>query len=492
MPLTPPLPLSLLCASCSLTRSGWEDLAERLLDSGAIRIARSASISTRAPLAFTPEAFADPHDRTTGYRSISVPAILAGLDLVLKNHGGIDWKHAIAAAIRCAEQGFIVDTILGDCLQNWSKQTNSESRAALFPDGNIPRTGEPWVQKQILPVLRQIAEGGSDVFYKGNIAQTIARHVQLHGGLLAVRDFSEYRAQTVEPLTVDYRGYDVYTPPPPAGGLTTLQILQTLKHFQLADMKPWGAPYFDLLAQATRLCWQERAMALGDPNFIEIPLNQLLSEQRAMDRALRIQRRDAGTPLPAPPDRPCTANVSIIDSQRNAVSITATQGVYFGSQMVIPGLGLVMNHGMSRFDYPPPANHPNLPLPGKRMQHNMAPTMVLKDSQPRFVVGLPGGTRIISVTAQLAIDLIDFGASAQQTVRAPRINAQNDQPIIVSSAVSDGVMDELRALGNDVVRGQIEGPPMEVGGMANALAFDPKTGKLEAASQGSEEFAIVM
>ncbi|HVT26911.1 MAG TPA: gamma-glutamyltransferase, partial [Lacipirellulaceae bacterium] len=342
------------------------------------------------------------------------------------------------------------------------------------------------------PVLHKIAEGGSAAFYQGDIARTIVRHVQSHGGILSERDFSEYRAQDVAPLAIDYRGFDVYTPPPPAGGLTTLQILQTLKHFDIAAMKPWGAPYFDLLAQATRLCWQERVMALGDPDFIEIPLHEMLSEQRAVDRAQRIQCRDAGTPLPSPTDRPCTANVSIIDSQRNAVSITATQGVYFGSQMVIPGLGLVMNHGMSRFDYAPPANHPNLPSPGKRMQHNMAPTMVLKDVQPRFVVGLPGGIRIISVTAQLAIDLIDFGATAQEAVRAPRIDAQNEQPIIVSSAVSDEVMNELRALGNDVARGQLEGPPMEVGGMANALAFDPETGKLQAASQGSGEFAIVV
>ena len=428
----------------------------------------------------------------TGYRSISVPAILAGLDLTLKSHGGIGWAAATAAAIRCAEQGFVVDTILGDCLEKWSAPTDSESRAALFPDGYIPRAGERWVQKQLSPVLHELAASGPDAYYNGEITRAIVRQVQSHGGILSERDFSEYRAQAVEPLTIDYRGYSIYTPPPPAGGLTTLQILQTLKHFEIGAMKAWGAPYFDLLAQATRLCWQERTMALGDPDFIGIPLKELLSEQLALERAQRIKRRDTGTPFVASPDRPCTANVSIIDSHRNAVSITATQGVYFGSQMVIPGLGLVMNHGMSRFDYPPPTDHPNLPLPGKRMQHNMAPTMVLKDGEPRFVVGLPGGVRIISVTAQLAIDLIDFGASAQQAVRAPRIDAQNDQPIIVSSAVSDGVIDELRTLGNDVVRGQLEGPPLEVGGMANALAFEPESGKLEAASQGSEEFAIVI
>jgi gamma-glutamyltranspeptidase/glutathione hydrolase len=181
-----------------------------------------------------------------------------------------------------------------------------------------------------------------------------------------------------------------------------------------------------------------------------------------------------------------------MDSERNVVSITATQGVYFGSKVVIPKIGLLMNHGMSRFDYPPPADHPNAPRPGKRMQHNMAPTIVLKGTQPRYAMGLPGGTKIITVTAQLAINLIDFGVSARQAVFAPRIHTQGDEPIAVSSAVSDAIIDQLKALGHGVVRGQTDGPALEIAGNANVLAYDPATQKLEAASQASEDSAAVI
>src|SRR5262249_20243715 len=146
----------------------------------------------------------------------------------------------------------------------------------------------------------------------------------------------------------------------------------------------------------------------------------------------QIARGELGETRSSPADRPCTANVSVVDRQRNVVSITATQGAYFGSQTVIPGMGLIMNHGMSRFDFPPPSDHPNLPRPGKRMQHNMAPTVVLKDGRPRYVMGLPGGTKIITVTAQLAISLIDFGVSPREAVFAPRMHTQGDEPIGVS------------------------------------------------------------
>src|SRR5689334_1560088 len=177
-----------------------------------------------APLAFTAEAFADPKDRTSGYRSITVPAVLAGLELALKTYGTMGWDRVTAHAIRCAEQGSIVDPTLGQCLMEWNEKTDADSRSAFFPDGTIPRTGEVWVQKQLAQLLRRIAREGPQVFYRGEIAQSILRQIRSHGGILSERDFSEYRAARVEPLGATYRGHTVYTPPPPSGGLTTLQI----------------------------------------------------------------------------------------------------------------------------------------------------------------------------------------------------------------------------------------------------------------------------
>jgi gamma-glutamyltranspeptidase/glutathione hydrolase len=151
-----------------------------------------------------------------------------------------------------------------------------------------------------------------------------------------------------------------------------------------------------------------------------------------------------------------------------------------------------MNHGMSRFDFPPPTDHPNAPRPGKRMQHNMAPAIVLKDGQPRYAMGLPGGTKIIMVTAQLVANLIDFKTSPREAVFAPRIHTQGDEPIAVSSAVTDAVIEQLKKMGHVVTRGQTDGPPLEIAGNANVVAFDPLRQKLDAVSQASEKAALVI
>jgi len=447
---------------------------------------------SRAPLAFTPQAFATAADRTIGYRSITVPAILDGLELTLKSYGTMGWPRVTARAIRCAEEGFVLDQATSGLLDQWATKADSISRAALFPDGTIHRAGGLWIQKALGRLLRRIADEGPEAFYKGDVAQGIVRHVRSHGGILSERDFADYHARRVEAIKVSYRGLDVYTPPPPSGGLTMIQILKTLERFDVAGMTPWSAEYFHLFAQAAKLCWQDRSRALGDPDVIEIPLAELLSEKSAAEKAKQISRGALGPTQAMPADRPCTANVCVMDPYRNVVSITATQGVYFGSGVAIPEIGLLMNHGMSRFDYPPPADHPNAPRPGKRMQHNMAPTIVLKDGQPRYAIGLPGGTKIITVTAQLAIDLIDFGASARQAVFAPRIHTPGDGTIAVSSAVSDAVIDQLAALGHQVVRGQTDGPALEIAGNANVLAYDPAAEKVEAASQASDDSAVVL
>jgi gamma-glutamyltranspeptidase/glutathione hydrolase len=181
-------------------------------------------------------------------------------------------------------------------------------------------------------------------------------------------------------------------------------------------------------------------------------------------------------------------NVVAADAAGNVVSVTATQGYLYGSAVVIDGLGLVMNHGMSRFD--PTANSPNAAAPGKRMVHNMAPAVIVgRDGRAFGAVGLPGGPKIVTVTAQLVVSLIDFAAPPATAVTAGRVHAEADEPVAVSSAVSDQVIEELRALGHTVRRGQnVGGPPNEIGGMANALVIRPDG--VTAASQAGPDAAV--
>ncbi len=482
---------------------------------------------SRAPHAFTPELFKDPTDRTIGYKSISVPAVLAGLDLILKTHGTLTWTDVTKHAIALAETGFPTDEPTARFLQAWTEKTDPESRKHFFPDRNdVPKENEPWIQKDFANLLRVIASDGIAPFYTGDIAKQIVSHIRAQGGILSERDFAEYHATPVAPVTTTYHDHDLYVPPPPAGGITTLQILKVLEHFDIQNLPRWSAEYFHLLAQAIHLCWADRVRALGDPDFINIPIDELLSPNHIQSLAQQVTRV-AAPPRAAkiPQDHmPHTANVTILDTLGNLVSTTATQGMVFGSQVVIPRLGLIMNHGMSRFDYNNPTA-PNFPAPNKRMHHNMAPTLVMapenqqphsspregrgrvrgeaqgqqkpQSSQrinlPRFAFGLPGGTKIITVTAQLAINFIDYQTNPQDCISSPRIHTEPGAPLSVSSAVPNSTIAQLEHLGHTVTRGQaVGGNKNEIAGNANALAIHPITRTPAIASQASPDSALVL
>jgi gamma-glutamyltranspeptidase/glutathione hydrolase len=448
---------------------------------------------SRAPLAYREEAFAGPaaaHE--TGYLSVTVPAVVAGLELTRERFGTRSWEAVSTPALELAENGVPISAELSRELGNWAKKAEPMSLRALLPSGSVPEAGTLWPQPDLARLLRRLIEGGPGLFYHGDIPRTIVRQVRAHGGILAEEDFTAYQAQVVAPLEIDYRGCRVLTPPPPSGGLTSLQILKTLEAFDLARRQPWDAEYFHLLAEASKQAWRDRDQYLGDPERTSIPVGRLLARETAQAAEERI--RSGGTLQPgatAAPSPSHTVNVLTADSAGNVVSMTATHGSLYGSAVVIDGLGLVMGHGMSRFDWI--AGSPNAPAPGKRMIHNMAPTLVLgRSGRPRAAVGMPGGRKIVTVTTQLVVNLLDFHASPAEAVGAGRLHVEADEPLAVSSAVPDPVIDALRALGHTVQRGQgTGGPPLEIGGVANALAIDPDTGDVTVASQGPSGSALV-
>jgi gamma-glutamyltranspeptidase/glutathione hydrolase len=272
-----------------------------------------------------------------------------------------------------------------------------------------------------------------------------------------------------------------------------LQILKVLEQFELSNLEPWGAEYFHLFAEAAKLCWQDRMAYFGDPDVSPIPIERLLSDKVAREKASQIHKgsaqRFAGSTPPSPPH---TANICVADTEGNVVSITATQGYLYGSQVAIEGLGLVMGHGMSRFDLD--QGSPNAPAPGKRMFHNMAPTVLLGPGrQPWAAVGLPGGPKIVTVTAQLVVSLVDFNVAPIIAVTAPRVHVEADEPISVSATVSESVIEQLRAMGHSVTRGQnIGGLPDEIGGKANSIAIDHATQDVLAASQAGAAAAVII
>ena len=238
---------------------------------------------------------------------------------------------------------------------------------------------------------------------------------------------------------------------------------------------------------------EDRAAYFGDPDVCPIPIDRLLSEEAAREKAARIHKgsvvRFGGSTSPSPPH---TANIVVADADGNVVSVTATQGYLYGSTVVIEGLGLVMGHGMSRFDLSD--GSPNAPAAGKRMFHNMAPMVLLGPSaRPWAAVGLPGGPKIVTVTAQLVVSLVDFKVAPNVAVSAPRVHVEADEPIAASATVPERVIEELRAIGHTVSRGQnVGGLPDEIGGKANAIVIDPATQDVLAASQAGEAAAMTI
>ena len=444
----------------------------------------SIDFDSRAPLAFKPNLYTDPAKAQHGPLAVSVPAIVAGLDRILRELGTKSFEAVCAPAITLAENGFPVDSALKRAMDELVQSGDANSIRALLPDGKAIAVGQLWVQKDLAALLKRIANDPAS-FYSGDIPKAICSRVKEMGGILDEQDFAQYEPKVTEPVSIDYRGYTLFTPPPPAGGLTALCTLKTLEQFDLSHLPPWGAQYLELFAEATKRCWAERRQYFGDPDFVKIPIEQLLSPDTAKQRAASVRQGHWAQTHPSDPSNH-TVNIVATDAHHNLVSLTLTQGDTWGSRVGIPGLGLMLGHGMSRFTYSSQErNSPNAPAPGKRVQHNMSPMVLLKNSKPYGAIGLPGGTRIVTVTGQLAASVIDFHATPAQAIKAPRIHTEGPEPLWLSPAVPKAVADELELMGHQVRRNQ------GIGGAANVALLDESSSRIQIASAyGDDAVAI--
>jgi gamma-glutamyltranspeptidase / glutathione hydrolase len=419
-----------------------------------------------APLAYDEKHYAaDPvglADR--GPLAVTVPAILAGLDAALQRYGTRSWRDLTTHAHALAEDGFPLHRSLHEGLTRWLQVADRVSARAILNDRELPEPGQPFVQKDLAKFIRLIAEQGAAAMYQGEVPKMIARQIQQAGGILSEEDFHSYQPVESEPLAIDYRSHRLFTPPPPSAGITTLSILKTLEQFDVSGLPRWGSEYLHVLLEATKLCWRERQAWLGDPRMVQFPMEQMLSERSAAERAKRIVASEFPPAAPLPPAPTHTANVLTADGEGNVVSLTATHGIGFGAYVAIDGLGLFINHGMSRFTFTP--GSPNAPAAGKRMQHNMAPVLVMEGDRPRHAIGMPGATRIVTVTAQLGANLVDYRTTPGQALRAPRVHVETDEPIAVTPSLPAETVEELAAKGHQI--SQVGG----IGGPANVMSIE--------------------
>ena len=397
-----------------------------------------------APRAAKPDMFIDQEgeerpEASVGYRAAAVPGTVAGLWMAHRRYGRTSWDKLVAPATALARDGTVLSAdeafVFG-----WGRkrlQASSTAMAAFFKtDGSAYKAGERLRQPQLAWTLGQIARGGADAFYRGEVATRIEADMRRKGGLITREDLAAYAAVEREPLVGTYRGTTVYTPPPASGGAALLLMLNILENFDLSGMSVGSAESLHLLAETMRLGHRDRVRHLGDTDFAKVPLTGMTSKAYAAERAKLIDLRkasdDAGVRAgdPFAYESPSTTHYSVADRYGNVVSVTYTLGSDFGSGAMIDGTGILLNNQMNNFSHerefraarsgdPEP---PNAMRPGKRMISTMMPTLVFRDGKPWLALGTPGGGRIINTVLQVLVNVVDFRLNIDEATHQTRIS----------------------------------------------------------------------
>ncbi|MBV9521867.1 MAG: gamma-glutamyltransferase [Alphaproteobacteria bacterium] len=400
----------------------------------------------KAPIAATATMYLDaagaivPERSTRGYLAAGVPGSPLGLDTALQKYGTMRRGEVLAPAIRLAREGFVLAQGDVDILETTTRQFAEEPNvAAIFLEEGKPyRAGERLVQTSLARTLESLAKEGPDAFYRGPIASAIAEASAAHGGILTREDLAQYSIAEETPIRCRYHGYDIVSAPPPSSGGTTLcEILGILDGDNLGSLGFHSARGVHLMVEAMRHAYLDRNTYLGDPAFVANPLERLLSPEHAASiraaiadaRATPSQEIAAGT---SPHEGTNTTHVSVVDRWGNAVALTTTINLYFGAKVIAGDTGFFLNDEMDDFTSKPGSPNAfglvqgaaNAIQPGKRPLSSMTPTILMKDGRVFMVVGSPGGARIITITLETILNVIDHGMSLAEAVDAPRLHHQ--------------------------------------------------------------------
>ncbi|WP_273826948.1 gamma-glutamyltransferase [Providencia rettgeri] len=376
-----------------------------------------------------------------GYLASGVPGTVKGLDYALEKYGTMSRQQVMEPAIKLAREGFILtraDTDVLDTTTERFKQDPEVARIFLKPDGSAFQPGDLLVQTDLANTLEKIAKNGPSAFYEGEIPKAVEEASKKNGGILTAKDFADFTITDTAPVSCTYRGYQfISAPPPSSGGVTICQTLNILEGYDLKDMGFNSAEYIHTLTEAMRHAYMDRNTFLGDPEFVDNPTEKLLSKAYAEELRKEIKPNQATPstqvqPGMGPHEKPETTHYSVVDEKGNAVSTTYTINGRFGSVVIPPGTGFFLNDEMDDFTtkvgeknlYGLVQGERNSIAPGKRPLSSMSPTIVTKDGNVFLVLGSPGGSRIISITLQTALNIIDHGMPPQEAVNAPRIHHQ--------------------------------------------------------------------
>jgi gamma-glutamyltranspeptidase/glutathione hydrolase len=469
-----------------------------------------------APAAAHPALYLDPEGEPVpdasreGLLAVGVPGTVAGLAEAHERWGRLPWSELLAPAVRLALEGFEASPFLSESIASYREglaRGEEAARIFLLPDGKAPSAGHRLRQPELALTLARIATRGPEGFYRGPVARDIAADMAERGGIVTEADLAGYRAVVREPLRGTYRDYEIVTvPPPSSGGVALLETLNILSSIQLFDMGHNSSATVHWIVEAERRAFADRAVHLGDPDYMPLPTETLVSRAYADERrrSLEHERATPSTVVgPGDPWReilgvhhcgerrfdPCpriraespeTNHFSVVDAEGNAVGVTYTLNGNFGAKRVARGTGILLNNEMDDFATAPGKpnqfdliqGEQNAVRPGRRMLSSMTPTMVEWQGELVLVAGAPGGPTIISTVLQIVLNTIDFCMDPMAAVSAPRVHHQwlPDEIRTEPGALARDVVERLQAMGHRVVETRTFGG-------AHVIGRDPETGE---------------
>jgi gamma-glutamyltranspeptidase/glutathione hydrolase len=447
-----------------------------------------------APAAATPTMFLtdgkyDAVKHHGSHLSVGVPGTVAGLHLAWREHGKLPWKRLVEPAIALARDGFpLTEAFASSLARVLPSMTAYPASVAQFSTHGVPyEPGEVFAQPDLARTLSRIAERGPAGFYEGETALLVEREMAANGGLITRADLKAYRPERRVPLHGTYRGHDILSMPPiSSGGTALIQMLNVLEGYDIAA-NGWGsAENAHLAIEAMRRAYADRARHLGDPAFNpSMPIAQLISKEYAASLRSGIRRDRASVSSPSSfewsPESDQTTHLSVVDAGRNAVAMTYTLEAGYGSKIVVPGAGFLLNNEMGDFNAGPGltdasgliGTEPNLAAPGKRMLSSMTPTIVAKNGALLMVTGAEGGRTIIATVLNTILNVIDHGMNAQEAVDAARFYHQwlPDTVSYERHGLSPDTLAMLKARGHAF-------RAIERQGSAEVIVVEPRSGKL--------------
>lgn len=448
----------------------------------------------KAPLAATANMYLDKDGNvvkglsTNGHLAVGVPGSVSGMEYAREKYGTMKRADLIAPSVQLADKGFALEQGDIDMLLTATNDFKKDpvSGAIFLNKGEPFAVGQKLVQKDLAKTLKEISAKGTDGFYKGWVGKAIVASSQAGKGIITQADLDQYKTRELAPVECDYRGYRVVSAPPPSsGGVIICEMLNILEGYPLKDLGFRSAESVHYQIEAMRHAYVDRNSYLGDPDFVKNPLDRLLDKGYAAKIRAAIDPKKAGVskdikPGVAPHEGSNTTHYSITDKWGNAVSVTYTLNDWFGAKVTADKTGVLLNNEMDDFTskvgvpnmYGLVQGEANAIAPGKRPLSSMSPTIVSKDGKPVFVVGTPGGSRIITAVLHTILNVVDYGMNVQEAVDAPRFHQQwlPDVTNVETFAISPDTRKILTDMGHNL------GVPQPANHLAAIIVGAPSLG----------------